>query len=229
MEPVCSSNMQILILMPCSRNQQKWWPWFIRNVALISSESQIRSDCLPVPSWHHSFGTYTICGSLITWVFFHQTDISGCFRFLLSGVAEVRISADTWCSSLMYSDSVHSSLARGWAAAPQETFSCWYLAAECWEADEHLHWSHLAAFAWWGFIALKMPKNVSQLTFSVREWVHVSLSSFPQNKLYLLPPSGRKAPTETNKGSFSFLLVILNPTSGSTKKVLPECVCVCFS
>lgn len=43
----------------------------------------------------------------------------------------------------------------------QEAFSCWCSAAACRAAAKQLCWSHMAVFAWWGFIALKMPKNVS--------------------------------------------------------------------
>lgn len=52
-------------------------------------------------------------------------------------------------------------------------------------ADEQLCWSHMAVFAWWGFIASKMPQNVSQLTFSVNVFVVVYVCSS-------LPAASRK-------------------------------------
>lgn len=41
------------------------------NVVVISSESWIRSDCLPVASCNHFLGTYTICGSLLSTCFIY--------------------------------------------------------------------------------------------------------------------------------------------------------------
>lgn len=106
------------------------------------------------------------------------------------------------------------------AATPQEAFSCWCLAAVCRAAAEQLCWSHMAVFAWWGFIALKMPKNVSQLTFSMHVCMCVFPSSFLQNnKLSLQLPSGNWSRTETNKGCFSFWQWPLVPHLGLQEHV----------
>ncbi len=79
----------------------------------------------------------------------------------------------------------------------------------CRAAAKQLCWSHMAVFAWWGFIASKMPRNVSQLTFSLNARVCVCVCASPSNslqnnKLSLQFPSGSWSHTASNKGRFSF-------------------------
>lgn len=122
--------------------------------------------------------------------FFYQSDISGCFGDAAEWIGRIQLLSGSIKHSVLGSD---ASWLRwrlfGFALSCDTSGSLQLLVfgSSALGSNEHLHWSHMAAFAWWGFIALKMPKNVSQLTFSMHErarvCVCVFLSSFLQNKL----------------------------------------------
>lgn len=185
------------------------------NVVVISSESWTRSDCLPVASCHHFLGTYTICGSLLStcfiylfiylvfflsFFFFNQTDLSGCLGFLQSCQSQDFIRQHQILVCVMYSQLFGSSLQHGTSGSLQLLlFGSSVLGSP--QAPTLVTHGCLCLM---GFYCLENAKE-RVIANLFHAWVSACISQqLPAKQALFAASLRRKAPIETNKGSFSF-------------------------